>query len=193
MTPIEHRIETIIADPLLDMGYEVVRLKLFGGHQARQEGGSILQIMLDRLDGYALSVEDCALASRQVSALMDVEDPLKDAYTLEVSSPGIDRPLVKIAHFARYQGEEAKIETHFPIEGRRRYRGLLSGVSDTEVKIQVEGDIFCIPCSEIRVAKLVLTDRLLARHAQEQKNQLDPLPKENKDTLEEGESCETTD
>lgn len=173
MTPIEQRIEMIIADPLLDMGYEIVRLKLFGGHQARRDGGVVLQIMLDRCDDFALSVEDCAKASRQVSALMDVEDPLTDAYTLEVSSPGIDRPLVKLAHFEKYHGEEARIETHFPLDGRRRFRGLLDGVKDEAVLIQVEGTIYEVPVSEVRTAKLVLTDRLLARHAEEQKNQVE--------------------
>ena len=182
MTPIEQRIEMIIADPLLDMGYEIVRLKLFGGHQARRDGGVVLQIMLDRADGFALSVEDCAKASRQISALMDVEDPLADAYTLEVSSPGIDRPLVKLAHFEKYHGEEARIETHFPVEGRRRFRGLLDGTTDEAVLIQVEGTIYQVPVTEIRTAKLVLTDRLLARHAREQKNQVEASDTETSET-----------
>lgn len=182
MTPIEQRIEMIIADPLLDMGYEIVRLKLFGGHQARRDGGVVLQIMLDRADGFALSVEDCAKASRQISALMDVEDPLADAYTLEVSSPGIDRPLVKLAHFDKYHGEEARIETHFPVEGRRRFRGLLDGTTDEAVLIQVEGTIYQVPVTEIRTAKLVLTDRLLARHAREQKNQVEASDTETSET-----------
>jgi len=110
------RIEEIVGPSVAAMGYEIVRVEL-GGDRDR-----VLQIMAERADGAAMTVEDCAEISRTVSALLDVEDPISGAYTLEVSSPGIDRPLVKARDFERFAGFEARIETAAPIEGAALHR-----------------------------------------------------------------------
>ncbi len=139
------------------MGFEIVRVQLFGGHSPT------LQIMAERLDRAAMTVDDCADLSRTASALLDVEDPVQGAYTLEVSTPGIDRPLVRPRDFERFAGFEAKIEIVQPIEGQRRFRGRLLGVEGGKVKLALEdGAKAALPIELIHKAQLVLTDELLA-------------------------------
>ena len=121
-----------------------------------------LQIMAERLDEVAMTVEDCAAISRTVSAILDVEDPISGAYTLEVSSPGLDRPLVRPNDFERFAGLEAKIELRESLNGRRRYRGVLAGCADAVVTIVTEDGTAALPFDEIDNAKLVITDELLA-------------------------------
>lgn len=153
--PIE-KITEIITPSLEAMGYEVVRVLMSGNRSPT------LQVMVERRDAGAMTVEDCADVSRTISALLDVEDPIPSAYQLEVSSPGIDRPLVKEADFARFAGFEARIETVAPIEGRRRFQGRLLGLEDHQVTIRLADGEAKVPYQAIKKAKLVLTDELLA-------------------------------
>ncbi|MBP2300343.1 ribosome maturation factor RimP [Azospirillum picis] len=155
------RIEQIITPSVEAMGYEVVRVQISGGQRA------ILQIMAERADGASMTVEDCADISRSVSALLDVEDPIRDAYTLEVSSPGIDRPLTRLKDFERFAGFEARLETRQALDGRKRFKGLLRGVEDGLVCIDTEQGAARLEFDNILRAKLVLTDDLI-RASQEQ-------------------------
>jgi len=108
-----------------------------------------------------LTLDDCADVSRTISALLDVEDPISGPYTLEVSSPGLDRPLVKERDFMRFAGFEARIETRHPIDGRRRFRGKLEGMAEGVVRIAIESGTAEVPFQDIERAKLVMTDELL--------------------------------
>lgn len=150
-------IERIIEPALAAMGYELVRVQLSGGHHR-----PTLQVMLERADGRSVVVEDCEAASRAISALLDVEDPIPSAYHLEVSSPGIDRPLTRAKDFARFAGHLARIELKLPIDGRRRFQGRLVGLKDERVLILTETGETALPMGEIAKAKLVLTDELIA-------------------------------
>lgn len=143
------------------MGYEVVRVQISGGQRA------VLQIMAERADGAPMTVEDCADISRSVSALLDVEDPIREAYTLEVSSPGIDRPLTRLKDFERFAGFEARLESRMAIDGRKRFKGMLKGVEDGLVCIDTEQGPARLEFDNILRAKLVLTDELI-RASQEQ-------------------------
>jgi ribosome maturation factor RimP len=150
-------IERLIAPSLAAMGYEVVRVLLMGGGRYRT-----LQVMIERTDRATVSVDDCAEASRTISALLDVADPIAGAYTLEVSSPGIDRPLVRPADFVRFAGFEARFETRAPIDGRRRFRGRLLGMDGDRVHIATPEGESKVPFADVRHAKLVMTDELIA-------------------------------
>ncbi|MEX2618571.1 MAG: ribosome maturation factor RimP [Alphaproteobacteria bacterium] len=150
------RIEDMIAAPLENLGYEVVRVQITGSQR------QTLQVMAERLDGIPIVVEDCATISRTLSALFDVEDPISGAYTLEVSSPGLDRPLTRPKDFERFAGLEARIELRRLIDGRRRFRGKLAGLDGDTVRIDVDGTVVELPFAEIDRAKLILTDELLA-------------------------------
>ena len=150
------RIEDMITAPLENLGYEVVRVQISGSQR------QTLQVMAERLDGKPIVVEDCAMISRTLSALFDVEDPISGAYTLEVSSPGLDRPLTRPKDFARFAGLEARIELRRLIDGRRRFRGKLAGLDNDTVRIDVDGTVVELPFAEIDRAKLILTDELLA-------------------------------
>jgi ribosome maturation factor RimP len=143
------RVERMIAPALEAMGFEVVRIRLSGGGRAN------LQVMAERRDGAPMSVDDCADISRTVSALLDVEDPIPGTYTLEVSSPGVDRPLVKERDFARFAGMQARIETKRPIAGRRRFRGRLGGIASGVLRIETEEGPAEFPLAEVQKASLV--------------------------------------
>ena len=148
-----------IIDPIAEaMGYEVIRIAL--QNSARGEAMT-LQIMAERPDGSML-VEDCAKLSREISVIMDVEDPISAEYVLEVSTPGIDRPLTRRKDFENYAGYEIKLELSVPEAGRRRFRGKLGGISGDLVKIEVDGEVFEVDFNNIYRSKLVLTDELLA-------------------------------
>lgn len=149
------RIEQIIAPSVEAMGYEIVRVQLSGGQRA------VLQVMAERTDGGPMTVEDCADISHAVSALLDVADPISGPYTLEVSSPGIDRPLTRPRDYERYAGFEAKLETRTPVDGRKRYKGRLRGLEDGAVLIDTEQGSARLPLEQIQRAKLVLTDELI--------------------------------
>ena len=149
------RIEDLITPTIEDMGFSVVRVQYSGKDQPR------LQIMAERHDGATMVVDDCADISRAASAVLDVEDPILEAYTLEVSSPGLDRPLVKLADFERFAGFEIRVETAVSIGGRRRFRGRLIGVADDQVRITVDETEVSLPFADIARAKLLMTDELL--------------------------------
>lgn len=154
-------VENLIAPSLADMGFEIVRVQLTGSGRG---GRQVLQIMAERLDG-TMSVEDCAEVSRAASALLEVEDPIQGAYQLEVSSPGIDRPLTRLKDFERFAGFEAKLELQMPHEGQRRFRGRLKGLEgdDTILLLLDEGEReLKVSFAELAKAKLVLTDDLIA-------------------------------
>lgn len=149
------RISAMIEPSLLAMGFLLVRVR-FGGAKR-----PVLQIMAERPDG-TMTVEDCADVSRAVSAILDVEDPISSEYVLEVSSPGIDRPLMKLDDYRRFSGYEAKIETAMPVEGRKRYRGRLGGIDGEDVLVTVDGQDYRLPFPLIAEGRLVLTDDLIA-------------------------------
>jgi ribosome maturation factor RimP len=158
-TALDRRLAAIVAPAVEAMGFELVRLRLMAGKTR------ILQIMADRPDG-GIEVDDCAEISTVVSAVLDVEDPIEDAYVLEVSSPGIDRPLTRLKDFEAWQGYEAKLETTELIDGRRRFKGLLAGTEGDEVLIEIDQEgapvTIGLKFDWLSDAKLVLTDELIA-------------------------------
>ncbi len=156
MAQLTDRIEELIAPTVESMGFEIVRIQLSGDRRPR------LQVMAERKDGKGMRVEDCASVSRAVSAVLDVEDPISGAYTLEVSSPGVDRPLTRPKDFERFAGLLARVELSRPLDGRRRFKGVLMGIEGDEVILEVDGEAVSLPFPDIAKAKLVLTDELLA-------------------------------
>ena len=165
-TAIDRRLAEIITPVIEDMGFELVRVRLQGGKTAT------LQIMADRPDG-GINVDDCAEISTMVSATLDVEDPIEDKYNLEVSSPGIDRPLTRLKDFATYEGYDAKLETDQQIDGRKRFTGVLAGVEGEDVLINIEvgGETQTIGLNFdwLADAKLMLTDELIAEMLRQKK------------------------
>ncbi len=154
-TAIDRRLAAIVTPVIEGMGFELVRLRLMGGKTPT------LQIMADRPEG-GIIVDDCAKISTAVSAVLDVEDPLEDRYTLEVSSPGIDRPLTRLKDFKDWEGYDARIETTELIDGRRRFKGILAGVEGDEVLIEIDEGTIGLKFDWLSDAKLVLTDELIA-------------------------------
>ncbi len=155
---IVQKVTQIIEPTLADMGFALVRV-LFQG----ADNNNTLQIMVERKDYSDMKAEDCEKISRALSAILDVEDVIASRYTLEVTSPGIDRPLVKLADYERFLGREAKIETMVPVDGRKRFKGKLTGVDGDTVIMDFEGQTLNIDFSIISKAKLVLTDELVAQ------------------------------
>ncbi len=158
-----------LLDPVAEAaGYEIVRLRLMGGGVRR------LQIMAERPDGH-MEIDDCALLSRAISEVMDAADPIEGEYNLEVSSPGVDRPLTRLKDFEAYEGFEARLELDRLAEGRKRFRGKLAGVEDQDVLIDLEGEddhTAHVPFAWVVEAKLVLTDHLMKRGAAEREARL---------------------
>jgi ribosome maturation factor RimP len=153
------RVADLVEPALLDRGFRLVRVAVSGGE------GKTVQVMAERADG-TLTIEDCETISRDISPLLDVHDPIAGRYRLEVSSPGIDRPLVRPSDFEDWSGYEAKIELKEPIDGRKRFRGTLEGFGDGEVRIAVDLDqigrtVIGLPVGLVGEAKLVLTDELI--------------------------------
>jgi ribosome maturation factor RimP len=164
---LEARIANIVEPAIRGLGYRLVRVKLSAMN------GTTLQIMAERPDG-AMSVDDCEAVSRDLSPLLDVEDPIDREYHLEVSSPGIDRPLVRRSDFETWGGHLAKIELAEMLDGRKRFRGRLAGVEGDTVRVALEkaadGDGFAmVPLATIAEAKLVLTDDLIKESLRRQK------------------------
>ena len=152
-----------LLDPVAEaQGYEIVRLRLMGGEKVRR-----LQIMAETPDG-EMQIEDCAKLSRAISEVMDAADPISGEYLLEVSSPGVDRPLTRLKDFETYEGYEARLELDRLAEGRKRFKGVLAGVDEGQVAIDLEGETetTLIPFAWVAEAKLVLTDDLMKRGAQ---------------------------
>ena len=152
---IEFRIAKLLTPILEAMGYTLVRVHISGSQY------KTVQIMAERLDGVNISVEDCAEISREVSSVLDVEELMAKAYTLEVSSPGIDRPLVCLSDYQRYAGFDAKIEMEAKIGGRKKFKGRLLGIKNNLVKIGLEEAGFELPIKDIHRAKLLLTEEVL--------------------------------
>jgi ribosome maturation factor RimP len=150
------RVASAIEPALGTLGFRLVRVKVTG-----RDGGT-LQVMAERPDG-TFTIDDCEAVSRALSPILDVEDPIQSAYRLEVSSPGIDRPLVRRSDIERAIGHEAKIETAMMVEGRKRFRGIIDGIENDAVKLKsTEGkEDALLPLNEIAEAKLVLTDALI--------------------------------
>lgn len=152
-----------LLDPVAEAaGYEIVRLRLMGGTEARR-----LQVMAERPQDGDMNVEDCARLSRAISEVMDAADPIAGEYTLEVSSPGVDRPLTRLKDFETFEGYEARLELDRMAEGRKRFKGVLAGVEDDSVAIDLEGEeeTALIPFAWLTEAKLVLSDELMKRGA----------------------------
>jgi len=155
---------------IIDLGYRLIRVKLSTGPDTR------VQIMAERPDG-SMTIEDCETLSRQLSPLLDAHEPIADSYRLEISSPGIDRPLVRPSDFEVWAGYEAKIEVKQPIGGRKRFRGQLEGFADGEVRIECEiadlgRQVIGLPVALIADAKLVLTDELVREALRQSKKKI---------------------
>lgn len=152
-----------LIDPVAEsLGLAVVRVRLMGGTVRRR-----LQVMAERVTDHDISVEECARLSRAMSEVLDASDPISGEYLLEVSSPGIDRPLTRLIDFELFEGYEARLETDRMVEGRKRFKGILAGVEGDNVAIDLDGeeDTALIPFEWVFDAKLVLTDELLKRGA----------------------------
>jgi ribosome maturation factor RimP len=161
-TAIDRRLAEILTPTVEGLGYELVRVRLMGGNT------KTLQVMADRPEG-GIDVEDCAKISIALSAVLDVEDPIEDHYTLEVSSPGIDRPLTRLKDFDAWNGYEARIETAELIDGRKRFKGRLAGTEGDEVLIEIEEGTIGLKFDWLADAKLVLTDELIAEMLRQKK------------------------
>lgn len=158
-SPMDEKIAVIVRPSVEAMGLELVRVRLMGGETPT------LQIMAERPDG-SMDVEACADLSRALSAVLDVEDPIDREYKLEISSPGIDRPLTRLKDFARHAGYEAKLETRDLIDGRKRFKGVILGIEGEAVRLEttVEDGVgeVALPFEALADAKLILTDALIA-------------------------------
>ena len=161
-TTIDRRLAGIITPVIEGMGFELVRVRLMGGLY------KTVQIMAERPTG-GIEVDECAAISSAVSATLDVEDPLEDAYTLEVSSPGIDRPLTRLKDFDSWQGYEAKIETTELIDGQRRFKGMLAGIEGDEVLVNIDKGTIGLKFDWLSEAKLVLSDDLIKEMLRQRK------------------------
>ncbi|KNG93326.1 ribosome maturation factor RimP [Pseudaestuariivita atlantica] len=179
----DRRLAEIVTPVIEDMGFELVRLRLMGGNTPT------LQIMAERPGG-GIEVDDCAEISTAVSATLDVEDPILDAYTLEVSSPGIDRPLTRLKDFDLYEGYDAKLETAELIDGRKRFRGVLAGIEGDEVLINVDEGTIGLKFDWLNDAKLVMTDELVKEMLRQRKAQ--PLDEAEFDEVETDEDGDTS-
>ena len=158
-TPLDRRLADIVAPVIEGMGFELIRLRLQGGRRAT------LQIMADRPAGDprgTIVVDDCGQISTAVSAVLDVEDPISDPYTLEVSSPGIDRPLTRLKDFDAWAGHDARVETAELIDGQRKFRGILAGTDGDEVLLEIDAGTIGLKFDWLSDAKLILTDALIA-------------------------------
>ena len=162
----DKRLAEIVTPVIEDLGYELVRIRLLSGKV------ETLQIMAERPEG-GIEVDDCAAISNAVSALLDVEDPLSDAYTLEVSSPGIDRPLTRLKDFETFEGFEAKVETGEMIDGQKRFRGELAGVEGDEVLLTIDQGTIGLKFEWLVEAKLVMTDELIKEMCESRKQEQD--------------------
>lgn len=168
-TGLEARIAHIVEPVIAGLGYRLVRIKLSAMN------GATLQIMAERPDG-TITVGDCEIISRDLSPVLDVEDPMDVAYHLEVSSPGIDRPLVRRSDFEKWSGQEAKFELVRPLDGRKRFKGVLAGLDGDAVRVdlgaksKLEGTtIVSLPLADIGEARLVMTDALIRETLRKEK------------------------
>jgi len=156
-TGLEAKIAGMISPQLNNLGYDLVRVAVLGRERPT------VQIMADRADGSQISVDDCERITHAVSAVLDVEDPLPGAWTLEVSSAGIDRPLTRVKDWVRFAGHQARVEMLMPLEGRRRFTGIVLGADEAHARLRLDdGSDVLLPLDDVRRAKLLLTDALIA-------------------------------
>ena len=161
---VEDRALLELIEPVAEsLGLDIVRVRLMGGTLRRR-----LQIMAERPGDHDIAVEECARLSRAVSEIFDAADPIAGEYLLEVSSPGIDRPLTRLSDFDLFEGYEARLETDRMVEGRKRFKGVLAGAEDENIAIDLEGEdeTALIPFEWLVDAKLVLTDELMKAGAE---------------------------
>ena len=187
-TNIDERILTLAEPIAADLGLNIVRIRVMAGKRRT------VQIMAERVSDGLMNVENCADLSRELSAIMEVEDPISDPYMLEVSSPGLDRPLTDLEDFTTYEGYLARLELDRLVEGRKRFRGILAGVEDGHVDINLDGETdstASIPFDWIAEAKLLITDELIKK-GQEAKEaaqkEIEPATEQDNSTAEEGDS-----
>lgn len=151
----KHYLQDMLEPTVEALGYELVRVIMTGG--ARQ----VLQVMIENKDyNKPITVDDCAKVSRALSDVLDEKDPIAEQYSLEVSSTGVDRPLTKPKHFARFAGYEAKIEASQAVDNRKRFKGKLLGIKDKTISIEDAGTVFYVDYDNVSKAKLVMTDEL---------------------------------
>lgn len=158
-TPFEDELLELIDPIAVDLGFRIVRLRLTGS------GRPVLQIMAEDKNGH-MNVDNCATLSRAISGMMEQVDPIKSEYVLEVSSPGVDRPLVTLQDFDTYAGFDAKFSLNRMVENKKRFRGTLAGIEDDNILVDLEGEdeTAHIPFSWLQEAKLIITDALLKAH-----------------------------
>lgn len=172
-------ISDLVEPVLADLGFRLVRVDVTG------RDGKTVQVMAERPDG-TMTIDDCESVSRQISPLLDVHDPIAGAYRLEVSSPGIDRPLVRLQDFETWAGHEAKVEIKQPVEGQKRFRGRIEGVEDGEIRLETElaghgVKVIGLSASEVASARLVLTDELVREALSRAKKQSKGSPSDGSD------------
>jgi ribosome maturation factor RimP len=155
-TGLPEKVWNLTEPSIEDMGFQIVRIQITG------EQNKLLQVMVEHKDAREMVVNDCAVVSRAIAVVLDAHDPIKGAYTLEVSSPGIDRPLVRCDDYRRFAGFEAKVEMDCLIEGQKKFRGRLIGIDNELVRMKIDEQEVSLPFSDIRRAKLVITDDLIA-------------------------------
>jgi ribosome maturation factor RimP len=157
-TGVEARVAHIVEPVIVGLGYRLVRVKLSA------QNGATLQIMAERPDG-TMTIDDCEALSRDLSPVLDVEDPIDRAYNLEVSSPGIDRPLVRRSDFERAAGHAARVEMTRMVEGRKRFRGVVAGLEGDDLRLTIEtgegAATVSLPLADVAEARLVMTDALI--------------------------------
>ena len=173
----DKKLAELLKPILEDLGFEMVRIRLSSGDP------STLQIMADRLNGQ-IGVDDLANINTSIGTILDVEDPITENYTLEISSPGIDRPLTRKKDFDSYQGFEAKLETTELIDGRRRFKGILAGISDDEVLINLEEGTVGLKFNWLSDARLVLSNDLIKQMLRKKNTKTTILNEENFDEIE---------
>ena len=157
LTGLDAKLAVIVTPTIVDLGYELVRVAVMGRDRPT------VQIMAERADGAAMAVEDCEAISRAVGAVLDVEDPIQGNWTLEVSSPGIDRPLTRVKDWNRFTGHQARLEMDVPVDGRKRFAGIILGADAIHACLRLDdGAEVKLPREHMRRARLVLTDALIA-------------------------------
>ena len=160
---INHKIAEIVYPILENMGYDLVRVLLMGTQR------QTLQIMVERKDNAIMTIKDCTSISRALSPVLEVEDPIKGSYALEVSSPGVNRPLIKPQDYVRFNGQNAKIETNLMINNRRKFNGIIKDFTkDNEVVIAINDETYNIPYESIKSAKLSVADEIFNKTPKKQ-------------------------
>ena len=149
------KIKQLIVPIINSLGYDLVRIQIC------DEKTKTVQIMVERLDEADLTLEDCSIISKEISVILDINDPISGNYLLEVSSPGIDRPLLRLKDFEKYAGFHARVDMNIMFEGRKKFRGRLTGIEGVNIRIRVKEETYVLPFDEIQKAKLLLTQELL--------------------------------